>query len=1233
MKKNKKYIALSLIALTSLVASATATIAWFMDNGVDVAFGNGTDTFIQGGTEKGLFGGGDGSEDHPWQIKTPGQLYNLAWAYYLGKYATEDPNTGKLVYQYNYFELDVSNLDMSGYTLPPIGTEDHPFVASFDGKGNKISNLTVSNTFSDFGNAHPSQVDNAFFTNNAPEVIGFFGAIGPIPTNTNYSNYSSTDASLTDLTLENLAVKSDTNKTLIGLAAGYVDGNMSGVKISGNKTSLSIGQSSVANFSDDITQKLSDYSLVGFAANPSDTRTFSQSISAYYDADNNTTGMDADWGGSVDMLSVFQRLYNFKYYATNNTQSAYNYNVSPIYGGDKLISQTIHGTMNTYRYQFDTDPEHTRMGNYNIFNHTSSPNSRMYVGGGHWERSRTSYPSYLEYVGYKITDGMNYLNCTTSLSNGTNNSNATIWNLAFSGDSSTSTIVSYYNGSAYYLMNSNGDLGVSSSTDNPTVWTITSNGNNLDIESGNYRLVYRNGWKLLDKTYSDTYNVISYTTGGTTYYISKNGLSSGSTPNSTTNIDEAAHFIRAESGGYTYLVTNDSGSNLYLCNYYYVDDSGCTSRTYNDVQMYVSANSESAHYYGFYLANDGRIKSRADANYYLYCTTTGNWDVNESNTNSATFTSHTINYSDFHLSSFGDAISNTVPIGTPTTTNMNKAVFLESDTTYFPLNVAQDGGSTTTNNFASYVENGNYDPTYKNTGYVVGGSKLSNTTNLGTDASNMRFSQYELAKIANSYDNTYTELDDSKIYTVCGTGTYTTKSMQVRMNTDNITYNRYGASKAKFFETLKKDDTNVSGFHFNSSSGTDSAVVSTDNIVRVQNAFINGTAYEDGYDLPVFSIDFNLKKNGYVNFFAGTYHGGDVADCFFSLYQVFRDSSDKTRIQEIKEISQVYKKDGTDTETDVVYKYSTDSSSWSAPTGYSLVFDTMWIKRSGALTNNQKAIFYFEIPTNAGEYCLGNVSGGDGGYLLYLDIGANGAQVLHGITAYSITTLRNGTVFPTGVDFLVVGVDEYDDGGYSFGLSIDENNSAAGSISFNISESQVSLTDTLSSNYSFQGTKWKSTARDGYFYVSGSSPGAPPRVLGGEKVSYISILEGGTTYSVRIVDTLSANGSIIESKYFFEGTEVTLRELQTNTAAASALQDNVIDLIRSLRTIATLTSEGSNEFNSQPNYSYLGNTDYKTVNIIISETGFDITIAFILDGYSIYINGTAVAQGNTHTLP
>ena len=151
MRKKGNLIALSLLVAVSCAASVTASLAWFKKStGADISFGNTYDNYLTGAAEKNLFDSGTGDADDPYIIKTPVQLYNLAWAYYSGMYDDDYP----------YFKLDPPSgtLNMSGYTLPPIGTEDHPFIASFDGNNKTIENLTISNVFSDYGTAHPTTI-------------------------------------------------------------------------------------------------------------------------------------------------------------------------------------------------------------------------------------------------------------------------------------------------------------------------------------------------------------------------------------------------------------------------------------------------------------------------------------------------------------------------------------------------------------------------------------------------------------------------------------------------------------------------------------------------------------------------------------------------------------------------------------------------------------------------------------------------------------------------------------------------------------------------------------------------------------------------------------------------------------------------------------------------------------------------------------------------------------------
>lgn len=185
-----------------------------------------------------------------------------------------------------------------------------------------------------------------------------------------------------------------------------------------------------------------------------------------------------------------------------------------------------------------------------------------------------------------------------------------------------------------------------------------------------------------------------------------------------------------------------------------------------------------------------------------------------------------------------------------------------------------------------------------------------------------------------------------------------------------------GGARKDMGDVLLGGGNNIYGMHFMN------APINTQNVYYAPYAKING---EDHYNYPMTanSIDFHLKTKGYINFFAGTYYGNEVN--FFSLHHIIKRST--TGIQTIKEISLIYGKGS----GAYIYKYTdgTFSQGNSEPEGYEVVFDTSWITTP---TIVYKAVYYFEIPVNAGEYALGSASTGDGAYLMYLDIGANAAE-------------------------------------------------------------------------------------------------------------------------------------------------------------------------------------------------------------------------------------------------
>ena len=223
------------------------------------------------------------------------------------------------------------------------------------------------------------------------------------------------------------------------------------------------------------------------------------------------------------------------------------------------------------------------------------------------------------------------------------------------------------------------------------------------------------------------------------------------------------------------------------------------------------------------------------------------------------------------------------------------------------------------------------------------------------------------------------------------------------------------------------DTPQVAGVHFMDST------ISMNRVIKADAVMINGE-YKTDYEMPEDSIDFTLKENGYINFFAGNYQKDN--NSFFALHQIERYTQEeedealaldpnspikKDDIKWIKKIKFVFK-DADDPLGDSIFLYDNEGSGYSWSDGetisnrpvskssfvangknYDFAFDTKWIGvnstlipkkgtgnvQSGTNTDTKyKRLYYFEIPVNVGEYALGSCEGGCGGYLVYLDISA-----------------------------------------------------------------------------------------------------------------------------------------------------------------------------------------------------------------------------------------------------
>ena len=578
-------------------------------------------------------------------------------------------------------------------------------------------------------------------------------------------------------------------------------------------------------------------------------------------------------------------------------------------------------------------------------------------------------------IGKLITDGNgNYLKAdgNNSFSNATAD-NATRF---YFSNSDSGNITYNFNNSQYYLGVSNGSFA-----DTATNWSFTADGY-LRAGSTDYYLVYDGGWKI---------SLPKYTISSGNNYLSIN--SSGNII-SEKNQANAAKWTFSNPSAYSGTVsTVINGTTKYLS----VSQSG---NWYSGYSYTLNTSNNS----GENWSNNGKNmlyvnkNSGWGQNDNFYITTNNSWkDLNKTGT--------TLTFTPIFEHVAAEARSDNLPeiavqekvvpstnlnISNPITVDYSlgfekttqKRINKETKTnvsggyqTYFPLRIADEN------------ENGWYDVadpfkvSQKNTGYIISSARIEDTNAAANQkaAGDIRISYFPISSVSGSYD-TATPKAFKTIYTVDGSGkhSYTANSSV------------YQTASKQLLETLD-GSSSVYGLHFMD------AKISKDYLVTAEKAVVLGKEY-DNYEMPMDSIDFNVIERGSINFFAGTYFTDN--NTFFSLHQVFRDENNK--ITDIKEIAEIYEHKDYKALRPYIYKfsdgtYSNADGNYTGATSidtsaYTSVFNTKWITEPGISQGNK--IYYFEIPCNKGEYCLGSVSGKTGAYLIYLDIAANGGEAI-----------------------------------------------------------------------------------------------------------------------------------------------------------------------------------------------------------------------------------------------
>ena len=135
------------------------------------------------------------------------------------------------------------------------------------------------------------------------------------------------------------------------------------------------------------------------------------------------------------------------------------------------------------------------------------------------------------------------------------------------------------------------------------------------------------------------------------------------------------------------------------------------------------------------------------------------------------------------------------------------------------------------------------------------------------------------------------------------------------------------------------------------------------------------------------AINFSLKEAGTTTAIMGTFN--ETSNGLFSILKVDRDGANK--ITGAKIISRIYERNSTSKGQErYVYEYS--DGTWSVDVQVADCTIRYDRAKMSSLTEIN-AVYYFEIPLNAGDYVLGATNNNDDkatAYLFYLDIGANG---------------------------------------------------------------------------------------------------------------------------------------------------------------------------------------------------------------------------------------------------
>lgn len=1018
---------------------------------------------LTGKSADAYFAYGNGTKENAFGIKTPRQLYNLAWLQYMGKLQDKE----------YYFEI-ADDINMEGWTLPPIGTTKYPFMGHITGipeknneekKTYQISNLTIANTSEKMTKVPYSVKNSEEYKKNDElsniDIVGIFGCVGSIKSyysdSTDVTQKDTETATIHDMKFSSIDITSQTSATLAGVVAGYLNSKVENIQIvvnSGSDTKIEIPSSTkVLNTITD-NESISNYTSVGYCEEEYRENTYTQNQTLYAPETKEgqaftAGGDDTNWGGSLDMESFYKRVKALQSYSNYNTDYSLARKIVLDENGNlksssydttsytKLVGGLYHYNSSEYKSSYDP-----KIGALNLHN---NGNDAFGLNGGSYVTSITTTDS------YSIADDDGHYLSLDSTGNVTyTSSQSTAWILP---ESAADTIHATVNDVVYYLYEDSGTIKATTDKSLATTWNKKTGTSGTLISHGPEYLYFDTvtfSWKLREVS------VTPFKIKFDNYYLCRNDSTDSST------YSKEVYFFKWSSSGseetsdnalvfYVDSSTTISSNTCYslytLINNekWYLECTGASNTGSKNKQYYLTKNPDSTASKNFFQFTQSGLKLASEAIYLRRVTNDWGWcygNSSESASIRAVVDGNEVYFNNSSLipsidSKFYLTLTN---VGASSSTyTKGKWYYDFEDVTYLPLNV-----------YSSDDTSGNkqYEATDKNTGYLIGGSE-ENTSPSSQLYSNVRITNYGdkttyLAGSTYYKGGSYTNVVTNKKtpYTVVkdSSGNFSVQNLNAS------DYVKYNDSVTTFRTSLGNSD-GLYGFHFLSGS------ISEDKIIKAKEAYILGNVY-DNYQMPANSVDFNLKNKGYINFFSGTYtesNSGFIDNSFFSIHEVIRDA--KNEISEIREISKIYQANDKSSNAYLFEYYTSDSSKrlFSAKfsyrsgnrqysnnqskstlvslssseasnylSNYDEIFDMQQLGNHNSavrstINNYVKNIFYFEIPVNDGEYCLGSVDGGNGAYLLYLDIGTNAATISRTTILEKYIQSTFSFSYPTGI--------------------------------------------------------------------------------------------------------------------------------------------------------------------------------------------------------------------------